>query len=181
MRLFLVLMMTLILPFSSALADVAVGDALPHSLTLKDQTGAERSFDSYVGEKGVVVVFVRSADWCPYCQVQLLDLRDEGQAITDLGYSLVSVSYDAPEKLKAFADKYKFPYTMLSDEGSEAIKAFGILSEKYDPDHFAYGVPDPHVYVVNNEGLVQAVLNEDGYKDRPEIEAITEAIQGGVQ
>lgn len=161
---------------SLALAAAQVGDEIPNALALPDQNGEVQSFESLAGEKGLVLVFVRSADWCPYCQVQLIDFRDEGQAITDLGYNVVPISYDAPEKLKAFADKYKFPYTMLSDEGSVAIKDFGILNEEYQPEHFAHGVPKPHVYVINNDKVIQAVLAEEGYKNRPQIEAIVEAI-----
>jgi len=67
---------------------------------------------------------------------------------------------------------------MLSDQGSETIKAFGVLNEDFEPDHFAYGVPYPVVYVVGYDGVVQAVLQEDGYKKRPEIDVIVAAIKG---
>ena len=162
-----------------AFAAVGVGDQLPTSLELADKNGEMQSYNSIKGDKGAILVFVRSADWCPYCQVQLLNLRgDDGAPITDLGYSIVSISYDDPPLLKKFADKYRFDHVMLSDKGSETIKAFGILNEDFAPDHFAYGVPKPHVYVVNNEGIVQAVLAEESYKKRPPVEAIVEAIKG---
>lgn len=157
-------------------AEAVVGQEAPHSLELPDQSGELRSFESYSGEKGVVVVFVRSADWCPYCQVQMLDLRDKGEAVTALGYSIVTVSYDAPETLKAFTDKHDFPYVMLSDKGSDAIKAFGILNEDFDPDHFAYGVPHPNIYVVGNDTFIRAILTEEGYKKRPQVDAVIDAI-----
>lgn len=160
-----------------AAAPVEVGQEIPTDLALLDKDGEMQSFDTVKGEKGAVLVFVRSADWCPYCQVQMLDLRgDDGKKITDLGYSIVTISYDAPEVLNKFATKYRFEHVMLSDKGSETIKAFGILNEKYAPGHFAYGVPNPHVYVVDTNGVVEAVLAEDGYKERPQIEAIVEAI-----
>ena len=136
-----------------------------------------QSLEGMSGEKGIVLVFVRSADWGPYCQVQLLDLRSDAQPIIDMGYNVVSISYDSPEKLKAFADKYNFPYAMLSDAGSAAIKDFGILNEKFEPDHFAYGVPHPYIYVIGKNKYIQAVLKEDGYKDRPQVEAIVDAIK----
>ena len=161
------------------LAASGVGEEIPHDLALKNQSGEVQNFEQITGEKGVVLVFVRSADWCPYCQVQLLDLRREGgQRITDLGYNIATVSYDAPEQLKAFSDKYSFEHMMLSDEGSEAIKAFGILNEDFATDHFAFGVPHPHVFVVNRSKVIQAVLSEEGYKKRPQIDAIVEAIGG---
>ncbi len=154
-----------------------VGVEIPHSLELKDQNGEAQSFDAISGEKGIVLVFVRSADWCPYCQAQMINLRDEGAAIQELGYNIVTISYDAPETLKAFTDKYNFPYTMLSDVGSVAIKDFGILNEEFNSDHFAYGVPHPHVYIIGRNKYIRGVLSEEGYKDRPQIDAVVEAIK----
>ncbi len=161
------------------LKPAAVGEVIPHSLGLKDQNGEAKTFENLTGENGLVIVFVRSADWCPYCQVQMLDMRNgEADVITDQGYNIVTLSYDAPETLKKFSERYNFPFTMLSDEGSVAIKSFGIMNEDFAPDHFAYGVPHPHVYVVGKDKVIQAVLAEEGYKNRPQIEAIAAAIKG---
>lgn len=156
---------------------VMTGEVIPHNLSLQDHTGTVQEFDDYVGAKGAVVVFVRSTDWCPYCKAQLIDLRDSGSLIEELGYSIVTVSYDGPETLKAFHDKYKSMYLTLSDTGSDAIRAFGIENTKYKLDHFAYGIPHPHVYVVGKDKVVQAVLSEKSFKKRPQIVSIVEAIK----
>ena len=153
-----------------------IGQTIPTNLELSNQNGDTQSFESITGKKGLVLIFVRSADWCPYCQVQMLDLKNDAGKIIEHGYNIVTVSYDAPDVLKAFADKYDFPLTMLSDSDSQTIKAFGILNEKFASDHFAYGVPHPYVYVIGNDKIIQAVLSEEGYKKRPQISAIKQAI-----
>src|SRR5260221_1115100 len=51
-----------------------VGQMLP-DFGLPDQSGHERTFRSIVGPNGAVVVFFRSADWCPYCKTQLVELQ----------------------------------------------------------------------------------------------------------
>lgn len=178
MRNLVLLVLGFLIVSAPVMAAVEVGQALPTDLALVDKNGELQNFDRVKGEKGAVLVFVRSADWCPFCQKQLIALREYGTQITGLGYNIVSVSYDLPDALKVFAAKRRIPYTMLSDKGSETIKAFGILNEDFAPDHFAYGVPHPTVYVVGADGVVQAVLAEEGYKDRPQIEAIVEAING---
>ena len=170
--------LTVFLMFAGSLQADEVGSKIPHDLALKDQAGTVQGFDALSGEKGIVLVFVRSADWCPYCQVQLIDLRDNAKPIEEAGYNVVTISYDAPEVLQKFANKYDFPYVMLSDEGSKAIRTFDILNTQYDEGHFAHGVPYPHVYVISKDQHVQADLVKDGYKDRPEITAILEAIKG---
>ena len=154
-----------------------VGEAIPHKLEVRDQNGGEQSFEALTGERGAVLVFVRSADWCPYCQAQLIELGEQAGAITDLGYTLVTISYDSVEKLKAFSDKYRFGYTMLSDEGSAIIKAFGVLNEEMDPNSDWYGIPHPAVFVVSRDGTITAKLMEDGYKARPPVTDIVTAIR----
>ncbi len=161
-----------------ASADLKVGDKIPSNLELKNQTGEVQSFEALKGEKGLVLFFIRSADWCPYCQVQLLDLR-KGAAdeIINAGYNIAILSYDAPEKLQAFATRYKFNFPMLSDVNSKTIKEFGILNEEKQPGSFGYGIPNPTIYVVSQDKEIQGVLAEESYTRRPEIKDIVDVIQ----
>lgn len=181
MRNFLCLLVLLVMvPVSAgALEDipgVGLGEAIPHSLQLLDQNKEEQNFGALAGEKGTVLFFVRSADWCPFCKSQLIDLGEKGGLIEGLGYSVVTLSYDDPKILKVFSDKYKFPYTMLSDPESEAIKAFGVLNEEMKPMTRYYGVPYPVVYVVGLDKTIKARIAEEDYKNRPSVAQITEAI-----
>ena len=163
---FCVLMVLFPVPSFGAVGN---GDAIPAELP---------GFETLKGERGAVLVFVRSVDWCPYCQVQLLNLKDVGKDIEGAGYNVVIVSYDTAEKQKAFGDKYRFPYAMVSDPNSHIIKAFGILDESYKGRDGIYGIPQPHVYIVSKDGFVQDVLAEDGYKVRPSAELILERVRG---
>ena len=178
---FLTLLLSLTLfSFSATAAEsLKIGDQIPTNLELKDKTGEVQSFDALKGDKGLVLFFIRSADWCPYCQVQLLDLR-KGAAdyIINAGYNIVIVSYDAPEALNKFATKYKFDFPMLSDEGSETIKKFSILNKDKKPGSFGYGIPNPTIYVVSPDKEIQGILAEEGYARRPEIKEIMGVIQG---
>ncbi len=158
-------------------AAVGAGDKIPHSLEALDQNGAVQNFDSVKGENGAVVHFIRSADWCPYCKAQLLDIKNYGPQIKAAGYSVVVISYDAPETLADFAAKYDFPYVMLSDEGSKIIKAFGILNEKINVESPYYGIPHPTIYVITAAGEITAKLAEDTPEKRPTADLVLEAIR----
>ncbi len=165
--------------FSATAAEgLKVGDKIPTHLELKDKTDEMQSFDTLKGDKGLVLFFIRSADWCPYCQVQLLDLR-KGAAdeIIDAGYNITIISYDAPAELNKFATRYSFDFPMLSDEGSKTIKAFGILNEDKKPGRFGYGIPNPTIYVVSADKEIQGILAEESYTRRPEIKDIVGVIQ----
>ncbi len=160
----------------SAQSEVSKGDQIP-SLSLVDKDGKTQSFDSIKGESGAVLVFIRSAAWCPYCQRQLIDLNEFYKDIESTNYELVSVSYDAVDVLKNFSDKHNIQFNMLSDEGSSIIKAFGILNMDMKPGSKAYGIPNPAIYIVSSDGAVQSVLSEEGYKKRPSPEVLLEEIE----
>lgn len=153
----------------------AVGAHIP-ALETKDATGAARSYASVSGAKGTVLVFFRSARWCPFCQKQLIELKALQGPLAKRGYALAALSYDAPEALATFAQKEGVAYPLLSDEGSKTIDAFKLRDPQYAQVHFANGVPKPAVFVVDHRGVVKAKLALEGYKVRPDGDAILKAV-----
>ncbi|MEM7618416.1 MAG: peroxiredoxin family protein [Pseudomonadota bacterium] len=153
------------------------GGNVPSAITLLDQENNKTDLNDLSGDNGTVIVFYRSAKWCPYCQSQLIDLKANQEAIESKGYNLVGISYDSVADLKKFSDKHQISYSLLSDEGSQTIKAFGIFNDKHKEGSFAYGVPHPAVYIVGKDGVIKDVLREEGYKKRPEVSDIVEAIE----
>jgi peroxiredoxin len=145
---------------------------MPEPFSVRDAGGAKKGFADIVGEKGAVLVFVRSAAWCPFCQQQLKDIQTIAAPLRQRGYRLVSISYDAPEVLAKFAAKYAVTYDMLSDQGSMMIDAFDIRDPQYKEGSIAFGVPKPAIFVVDRGGIVRGKLAEDSYKIRPPVEAI---------
>lgn len=151
-------------------------ETIPTNLELPDQKGVVRSFDELKGINGAVVIFFRSAKWCPYCQVQLMEYELLKDDIKELGYNIIGVSYDDLHVLDLFATRKHISFTLLSDKLSKNIKAFGILNEDISKDHKAYGVPHPAVYIVNEDKEIVAKLTEEGYKKRPTVEDVVKAI-----
>ncbi|MGD8810518.1 MAG: redoxin domain-containing protein, partial [Gammaproteobacteria bacterium] len=52
-----------------------VGEKFPHTLEAPDQRGRRQTLQALMGDNGVAVFFVRSADWCPFCRGQLADVN----------------------------------------------------------------------------------------------------------
>jgi len=154
-----------------------VGDNIPADIILLNQDSEKTSLEELYGEEGVVLVFHRSAKWCPYCQSQLINLKAHQEDIEAKGYNIVGISYDSVEDLKAFSDKRKMSYTLLSDKGSDTIRAFGIFNDEHKEGSFAYGVPHPTIYIVQDDSVIKDILREEGYKKRPEVSDILEAIE----
>ena len=150
---------------------LALGQSAP-SVNLVRHTGEATSLSELMGEKGIAVAFVRSADWCPYCQKQLKQIDDISANLNDLGWPLVAISYDDPEILSKFVRKNSLGFELLSDPGSEAISAFNLLNEEMKPGSRYFGIPHPAIMFISTDETVRAVLREEGYKDRPSLDLI---------
>ncbi|MFI5387112.1 MAG: peroxiredoxin family protein, partial [Fimbriimonadales bacterium] len=96
-----------------------VGTVAPDIGTRLDQTGRPHRLTDLMGKSGLVLFFFRSADWCPYCQAQLIDVNGGVAEIEKRGYRVAGLSYDSPEILQAFTVKRHLTYTLLSDPKSE--------------------------------------------------------------
>src|SRR5476649_2241442 len=107
--------------------EIAIGQHAP-SFTLKDQNDREISLDALLKKGPVAVVFIRSVEWCVYCQLQTIELQRNLKEIEAGGGQVVVISYDAPGKVKRFAGRQKITFPILSDEGSKTIDAYAMRS-----------------------------------------------------
>ena len=104
-----------------------VGQRVP-DFRLSDQFGRTQTLHSIMGAKGAMLVFIRSADWCPYCKTQLIELQSRVQDLKAKGFGVAVISYDPVEILSAFTKQYGISFFMLSDVGSQTIRRYGILN-----------------------------------------------------
>jgi peroxiredoxin len=150
----------------------AVGTKAPDVGSRLDQDGKSRTFADLVGRNGLVLMFNRSAGWCPYCQAQMVEVNGGIAEIEKRGFRVVVLSYDAPDVLKAFAAKRQIAYTLLSDPKSEVIDAYGLRDPQYKPGHRAHGVPRPITLILDRKAVILGKLYEESYKVRPPVAAI---------
>lgn len=177
---FSMLLMALVALGAPALAHTAgpaVGARVP-ALQVTTAAGAPASLASVAGRSGTVLVFVRSAKWCPYCQKQLVDLNAAVAPLAQRGYRMAAISYDDPAVLAGFASARGVGYPLLSDAGSRTIDAFGLRDPAYAAGHFAAGVPRPTILILAPDGTVRARLAEDDYRKRPPVDAVVAAVDG---
>ncbi|MEO8463870.1 MAG: peroxiredoxin family protein [Gammaproteobacteria bacterium] len=149
-----------------------VGAAFPHELTAPDQRGKEQNVKSVMGAKGLAIFFVRSADWCPFCKGQLVDVNRHLAGFQALGLNVVSVSVDEIPKIAEFAEAQKIGYTMLSDPKGAINLKLGIRDEQYPVGSAAFGVPRPTLYVVDREGVIRLRYMEPTYRTRPDLDGV---------
>jgi peroxiredoxin len=149
-----------------------VGQTFPHELAAPDQHGQAQTLDSVMGENGAVVFFVRSADWCPFCQRQLADVNGRLAEFQALGLNVVSVSVDSVEMIDAFSEEHDIAYTMLADPTGDINKVLGIRDEQYPVGHHAFGVPRPVLYVIDTDRTIRLAYMEPTYRTRPDLDVV---------
>lgn len=162
-----------------------IGTKIPHDLTMMTTNGKLENYSGLSGKNGLAVFFVRSFDWCPYCQTQAKDVNSRASEFKNRGINPVFISYDTPEIQKNFYDRWKFTIPILSDPNSEVIHAFDILNtDGVSKDSPIYGFPHPIVFIVGTDGTIkdklyiesETKINGSSYKERPPIDAILAAI-----
>ena len=154
--------------------EITIGQRAP-SFTLKDQNDREISLDSLLKKGPVAVVFIRSVEWCVYCQLQTMQLQQNLKEIEAGGGQVVIVTYDAPEKVKRFAERKKITFPILSDAGSKTITAYDMRSRQGSGDQIGSSVHG--TFVIDQKGIVRAKPYLTSFEDRSVVEVLVNTLK----
>ncbi|KAE8669184.1 Peroxiredoxin Q [Hibiscus syriacus] len=125
--------------------------SVPPSFTLKDQDGKSVSLSKFKGTP--LVVYFYPADESPSCTKQACAFRDSYEKFKKAGAEVIGISVDSSASHKAFSQKYRLPFTLLSDEGNKVRKQWGVPAD-------LFGVlPGRQTYVLDKNGVVQLIYN----------------------
>jgi peroxiredoxin len=157
-----------------------LGSKLP-DVVLATLDGKPTTLKAQVGGKPAILVFYRGG-WCPYCNLQLSELRLIQKQAEALGYRIIAISPDLPTELARTLGKDKLEYTLLSDSKADALRAFGIgyrLDAATYAQYKTYGIdlekasgqthhalPVPSVFIVDRDGVLQFSYSHPDYKVR---------------
>jgi peroxiredoxin len=107
--------------------------------------------------------------------VQLVELQNVLPTLADNGFALFAISYDAVAVLADFAQRNDIRYPLLSDEGSQVIRALGLLDEDLESHHAEFGgqvrdeqrgVTYPAVFILDEHGVVTQRRVQRNYRVR---------------
>ena len=82
---------------------------------------------------------------------------------------VVGISPDEVKILKAFTDQKSIEFPLLADTDSKLIKSLGI--------HNQGGLPHPGTIIVDREGIVQAKIFIEGFRERHPVSQLLEEIE----
>jgi peroxiredoxin len=164
---------------------LAVGQPIP-DVSLRTADGQVLALQAAAKEQPLVVIFYRGG-WCPFCNRHLGQLQEAQPQLKELGYRILAISPDRPEKLAESTTKGGLSYTLLSDSSMAAAQAFGLAFEVDAPmlkklDSYNIDIegasgethhllPIPAVFIVGQDGVIDFSYANPDYKTRlaPEV------------
>ncbi len=118
------------------------------NFTLKDPDGTAHTMTDYLGEKGLLVMFI--CNHCPYVQAIGERLAEDTAALMAEGVNVLAVmsndyryvKIDGPTYMNKFKEQYGWNFPYLVDEGQSVGKAWN-------------AVCTPDFYGLNKDGELQ--------------------------
>jgi len=100
-----------------------IGDAIPE-FELLNQNG-ETFYSNQIKNQPAVIYFY-PMDETRGCTAQACAFRDAYEEFKDLGVEVIGISSDSVEKHQKFESNHNLPFILLSDEGKNVRKQFGV-------------------------------------------------------
>jgi len=125
--------------------------------TLTDQVGKKHKLSDYKGKP--VVLYFYPKDDTPGGTKEACSFRDVFAEYKKAGVEVLGISVDSEESHKKFADKYKLPFTLLSDKDKKVVEKYGVWVEKnmYGKKYFGTA---RKTFLLNNAGVIKYIFNK---------------------
>jgi peroxiredoxin Q/BCP len=103
------------------------GDVAPE-FTATTNGGQKVSLSDFRGK--TVILYFYPRDDTPGCTKEACGFRDEFAAFQRKGAVVLGVSTDSAKSHDKFIEKFKLPFTLVSDEDKKIVQAYGAWGEK---------------------------------------------------
>jgi peroxiredoxin len=140
-----------------------------------EQNDREFSLATLIQKGPVAVVFIRSIDWCTYCQLQTVQLSEHLSEIQATGGQVVVVCYDAPNKVKKFTHRRKLTIPVLSDADSKTIDAYAMRALTGTGNQA--GSAQHGTFVIDKSGIVRSKPYLTSFEGLAAVEALANALK----
>lgn len=171
------------------------GDRVP-SARVRDMDGQPADLAALAAAKPTVFVFYRGG-WCPYCTTHLGALATIEPRLAELGYQILAISSEPPQKVAETGEEGGFRYQLLSDSETEAARGFGVAFEvdeataqRYQEGGIDLGnapgigrrvLPVPSVFVAGTDGVIVFAHSDPDYRVRLEAKMVLDAAARAVE
>lgn len=132
------------------------GDKAPDFSLINDE-GNKVSLKDLKGKK--VILYFYPKDDTSGCTAEACSFRDNIKIIEKKNAVVIGVSKDNTKSHQKFKKKYDLPFTLLSDENLEMLKAYDVWKEKSMYGRKYMGI-ERTTYIIDEKGKIQDVFNK---------------------
>jgi len=152
---------------------IKIGDEAP-DFTLPDADKKPRSLKEYLGKKIVLAFFVGA--FTATCTKEMCEFRDSMARLIDLNAQVIGISVNDPFTNKAFSEKNRLPFPILSDYKREVTIAYELELPNFAGLN-GYTVAKRSIFVIDSKGIVRYVWVSDNPTVEPNYQEIHNALQ----
>jgi peroxiredoxin len=165
-------------------------------LTLMSLDGKPFDLNAAIAAKPTIVVFYRGG-WCQYCAAQLAQLQEKERELKDLGFQIIAVSPDRPDKIRKGLETKQYPYMFLSDSYNIGSQAFGVafrVSDELNKQYKAMGtdieaasgwkdhvLPIPAVFIIGSDNVIKFEYANPDFRVRLDNDVLVAAAKAAIK
>lgn len=124
---------------------------------LNAEDGKIYSLKDFKGKK--LVLYFYPKDMTSGCTAEACDFRDNIKLFQKKNTVIVGVSKDSMESHIKFKSKYELPFSLLSDESMNMLKAYGVWKEKSMYGRKYMGI-ERTTYIIDENGIIIEIYNK---------------------
>jgi peroxiredoxin len=152
---------------------IKVGDKAP-DFTLPDIDKNPRSLHEFLGKKVVLAFFVGA--FTSICTKEVCAFRDSMTRLIDLNAQVVGIAVTDPFSNKAFSEKNRLPFPVLSDYRREVIKQWDLELPDFSGLK-GYTVAKRSIFILDQAGFVWYVWVSEDQSVEPHYDEIQKALE----
>lgn len=167
------------------ISPLLIGEKVPKTAVISVEN-EKIPLHNIISQKPTVLLFYRGG-WCPFCNVHLAAVGEITEEISALGYQVIAVSPDSPEKLQESLEEKDLGYELFSDADGNLIKAMGLafkspdkygsmLSDRSGGENEGF-LPAPGLFIVNTAGTIEFEYVSPDYEQRIEASLLLEVLK----
>jgi len=150
-----------------------VGEKAP-DFTLVNTDLEPQSLHDFEGRKVVLAFFVGA--FTSVCTKEMCAFRDSMARLIGLKAQVIGISVNDPFTNKAFAQKNKLPFPILSDYNREVTKVYGLE----EPDFAGlrgYSVARRSIFLVDSKGIIRFTWMSEDPTVEPDYQVIEKILE----
>jgi len=133
---------------------LSIGDTAPVFTALTD-TGEKISLAQFKGKN--VILYFYPKDDTPGCTTEACDFTQHHQTFTDANAVIIGVSKDNMISHQKFKEKYKLPFTLISDPEGELCEKYGAWGEKKNYGKVYHGIIRS-TFLIDEKGKIKTAM-----------------------